>query len=102
LDWNAKNNQADRRKDGARKLAQMFANAHKDGKCKHLVICHSHGGNVALYAAADERMKGVSGIICMNTPFICALPRNFTPIFQAIGYVIALILCQLASWGWLW
>jgi pimeloyl-ACP methyl ester carboxylesterase len=41
---------------------------------KHYIIAHSHGGNVALYAA--ERAAQVDGVISLATPFFHASPRD--------------------------
>jgi hypothetical protein len=41
----------------------------------HFVIGHSHGGNVALSAAASPDLAGVH-IICLSTPILHAIPRR--------------------------
>ena len=45
---------------------------------KHVVIAHSHGGNVAL-SAIDAATAGrkIDAVICLATPFITARQRNF-------------------------
>ena len=103
--WGGRNRQVDRRK-GGQVLAESLGDpdSTKKGR-KHFVVCHSHGGNVALYAAADKGVeKNLSGIVCMNTPFICALPRNFRPLFVALAFVLLLalsgILDQLGGMLW--
>ena len=41
------------------------------------VICHSHGGNVALYAAGHlKEGERLTGIITLATPFIHCVPRD--------------------------
>jgi hypothetical protein len=85
--WKGRNRQIDRRA-GGRDLAQyLTASDDPAHRRKHFIICHSHGGNVALYATEDRRVETkVSGIICMNTPFICCVPQNFKFLYIAIGF----------------
>ncbi len=105
LEWGGKNRQADRKK-GGQILAESLSYPDLPMKDrKHFIICHSHGGNVALYATANKILEeNVSGIVCMNTPFICALPRNFRPLFFALIAVVLLalsgILEQLGAMIW--
>lgn len=43
----------------------------------HIVIGHSHGGNVALYAIKDTRLADkIGGVICLSTPFLHATRRE--------------------------
>ena len=58
----------------------------------HLVIAHSHGGTVAFYALreADVRAR-LSGVICLNTPFLAVLRRNVRPLTTVVMLVSALV-----------
>jgi hypothetical protein len=57
-----------------RKLCGDYPNAH------HAIIAHSHGGNVALAALADEELAGkMLGIVTLGTPFLSA--QVITPDF---------------------
>ena len=70
-------------------------------RARVFLVAHSHGGNVALYAAnATESTGVVHGIICMGTPFINLEPRmidNDLPLFASIdaltGGAWAALLC---------
>jgi hypothetical protein len=70
---------------------------------KHFIIAHSHGGNVALYAA--ERTQ-VDGIVCLATPFIHAAARDESLIgMKAIqrglfGMACLVIIATVAPLGW--
>ena len=45
---------------------------------RHIVIGHSHGGNVVLKALEDSTIsEHVEAVVCMSTPFIVARPREF-------------------------
>jgi|SRR4051794_21848048 pimeloyl-ACP methyl ester carboxylesterase len=56
----------------------------------HIVICHSHGGNVALYALRQKEIAArLAGIVCLNTPFVSVLRRNAWPLTAVTSYVAA-------------
>jgi len=71
----------------------------------HFVVAHSHGGNIALYSAQDERVRaGLAGIACLSTPFLHVRRRALGPIsggqlFAAMGigllYLFAALLQAL-------
>jgi len=43
----------------------------------HIVIAHSHGGNVTLMALGDSNLRErIAGVACLATPFIAARDRN--------------------------
>lgn len=63
---------------------------------KHIVITHSHGGNVALYALKDRELRSrVGGVVTMATPFILVAPRRLEWLawITAIGAAV-----NLAFW----
>jgi hypothetical protein len=38
---------------------------------KHYVVCHSHGGNVLLYALRGQPLQDrLNGLVCLSTPFL--------------------------------
>jgi hypothetical protein len=44
---------------------------------RHVIIAHSHGGNVALYALRDRALRErIAGLVCLATPFINTKPRR--------------------------
>jgi len=89
LEWGGKNRQADRVKGGRTLAKSLYRPDLPESNRKHFIICHSHGGNVALYATAEKKLEqNVSGIVCMNTPFICALPRNFKPLLVVLNVAL--------------
>lgn len=49
----------------------------------HVVIAHSHGGNVAV-RALDGDVRAIKGVICLNTPFFSVLSRD-AGIFENIA-----------------
>ena len=45
---------------------------------KHVIVAHSHGGNVALYALNDEKTASkISGLVTLATPFLVCKPKRF-------------------------
>ena len=79
--WTGQNLEAARRNaacEFSRKLAVALDNA-KDA-C-HVIIAHSHGGNVALWALGSldaERRDRVAGLATMATPFLYFAPRELS------------------------
>lgn len=44
---------------------------------RHIVMGHSHGGNVTLYALNDALVGGrITGVVCLATPFLICTPKN--------------------------
>jgi len=65
------------RYDAGQKLGKLLWQLRKQHpRAGILVIAHSHGGNVALYAA--RHAPHLAGIILMGTPFISVSPRDLT------------------------
>jgi hypothetical protein len=79
-------------------------------EARHYVVAHSHGGNVALYAASLLQKRKLSGIACLATPFLQARPRDITTfagqslrdtvgvLFATVAFFVAIALG--ASWPW--
>lgn len=50
----------------------------RDSQAKHVLIAHSHGGNIALYAMREPNVQQcVNGLVCLSTPFIQISPRQW-------------------------
>jgi hypothetical protein len=77
FNWSGGNSHDDRLL-AARSLASELRTRCADmPDAKHFVVAHSHGGNVALYALRDvELQRGMTGLICLATPFISIEARN--------------------------
>lgn len=76
--WSGENSFA-ARADAAEKLRALLDQAVESSpNDRHVVIAHSHGGNVALCAIeAEATGRQIDAVICLATPFITARPRNF-------------------------
>lgn len=69
----------------------------RDTLAVQYVVTHSHGGNVALYAAKDQYVRAMlAGIICLATPFVHVRRRNWG---QLVGKWTLMFLGAIASAG---
>ena len=90
--WSGANRNADRIEAGKKLADALNENLASYPDAAHFVIAHSHGGNLALYALHDLRLQErLSGIICMNTPFLSATRRDAEQLFFGLGvlFIIA-------------
>lgn len=98
FEWSGGNSHRDR-VAAADELADHLAslmNQHK--AASHLVIAHSHGGNVALGALGQDKVKDkVEALICLNTPFLHCMPRN---LIALMAVLIALNPIALLALAW--
>jgi hypothetical protein len=74
--WSGRNNEVGRFEAAKRlkvRLEKQFA-SYPDAE--HHIVCHSHGGNVALQAISWlESGRTIDGLICLSVPFIHASVR---------------------------
>ena len=63
-------------------------------KSQHVIVAHSHGGNVALYALRQLARPEIS-LVALATPFIEATPRSIRGHLDMIGKVLPYVI------GWL-
>lgn len=65
----------------------------------HVVVAHSHAGNVVAYAARDPDVDArLAGVVTMATPFIVARKRNLGHVGFAIGQALVLWLVLALYW----
>jgi len=82
FEWSGANTHAARLKAGV-ELATLVAEGSRSS-AGHILIGHSHGGNVALYAAGHlEGVAPVAAVVCLSTPFWRIEPRPFLRSSQA-------------------
>ena len=70
---------------------------------RHVVVAHSHGGNVALYALHGDTIRTrLHGVVCVSTPFISIIDRAgwLVPAFIALLYVSAVLAIAVAIGVW--
>src|ERR1041384_1512570 len=70
LSWSGKNTHAARR-EAAERLADDLESCRRDRLDSPIVLIgHSHGGNVIIYAAARKSVREeISALVCLATPF---------------------------------
>lgn len=105
FNWRGRNSVTER-VAGARALREHLATAIDcDPQSEHLIVAHSHGGNVALDAVRAltpiERQR-VAGVVCLATPFLHTEPRamagrrtlnaGIESVFFAVSLVTAVFL----------
>ena len=91
-------NQVSARMKGVRALIRALRSsirAHPDAR--HVVIAHSHGGNVALRALrARWLQRRVAGLVCLSTPFLVARHREIGENAQSVLIAAINLLVTLA------
>lgn len=77
--WSGRNSHVDR-EAAAHALRLELANSlARAPRATHVLIAHSHGGNVALRAAATPALAEVTnfgGVVCLSTPVLFHVSRN--------------------------
>ena len=75
--WSGCNSHSERQKAALELREQLAAQVAAYPKAKHSIVAHSHGGNVALYALADQGLQyHVRAVACLNTPFLVPMRRG--------------------------
>ena len=107
--WSGRNSAAARRRAAARLAQKLALRMQQYPHARHYIVCHSHGGAVALRAvAADDILEKIDGVVCLATPFLIARQRDLgrDPIEYLSGAVLALSSSQqqgrvasLPGWG---
>lgn len=86
--WSGNNSHQARLQAGLELAEHLKEQVARHPKARHVLICHSHGGNVALYALRKGKLRRrIHSVVCLATPFIHCSPRNFTIGLQSIGLV---------------
>ena len=89
--WTGANRQADRVL-AVEKLRRRLTNQFKTSKnVRHFVVAHSHGGNIALTTAlAPEIGSRLSGVVCLNTPFLVTVERTLLYLMVTLVFLALL------------
>ncbi|MEM7194312.1 MAG: alpha/beta hydrolase [Pseudomonadota bacterium] len=97
--WSGRNRNRDRIHAAERLKKRLERQSRLYPNAKKIVIGHSHGGNVAIRAAAEfDSGRNLLAVVGMNTPWICATRRNTLQLsfFLGIFSFIALELWLLS------
>ncbi|MDB6105243.1 MAG: hypothetical protein JWO52_5242 [Gammaproteobacteria bacterium] len=106
FEWSAKNS-ADQRLSSAEALAAHIHDLRSKFPAARLhVIAHSHGGNIAFYAARNARIAAaINSVACLATPFLHAMPRKLGhSLGSKLEYLIsiAVLAIIILIWSWIW
>lgn len=104
FNWNGKNVHEDRFSESEKlrgKLKEVNTN-YKDHR--KIIIAHSHGGNLALYALRDPEIGNSYELITLATPFLNYRARNFASSMEThkflltafFGLFTTVLTCMLA------
>lgn len=75
--WNGRNDHTARVEAGIN-LGKRVLELNSNRLQEVIIVAHSHGGNVALYALKNSEVRSrVTKIVFMGTPFLSILPINF-------------------------
>lgn len=110
--WSGRNNLFDRTIASRRLSVQIRKVKKRFPDAKHVIVAHSHAGNIALMTLKDLEDPGdVAGIACLSTPFfhvnIRGKPDDVAKALgDAVGFfsiLLAIIIQKLLglSFGWL-
>jgi alpha/beta hydrolase family protein len=76
FNWSGRNNHPSRHQASLQLGAKLREQA-LNPNAKLILVCHSHGGNIALYALRDPELRqAVAGVVCLATPFFVASERS--------------------------
>lgn len=91
--WSGDNNHQARFSGAKDLVAQVSSTIAEYPHCRHFVVAHSHGGNLALAAQGDWSIKGkLSGIVTLGTPFISCAGRDLDSAIDSAFTTLAIIL----------
>ncbi len=98
FEWSGGNSHAARLNAG-RELSDFIKECVVSKAGRFVLIAHSHGGNVALYALQDKLARDrVSAVVCMGTPFLnCALRDQSAPKVRGFLIVVIAVYCSSRS-----
>ena len=116
FEWGGWNNHASRYRASRRLIDQLKGTPERKGTfeqfpdAKHYLICHSHGGNVAMYALNDGGFGDkIAGVVSLATPFLIARKRDLGGktsehlgvlflVLAILGYAVLDTLSFWSSW----
>ncbi|HEV7660376.1 MAG TPA: hypothetical protein VGO55_11075 [Allosphingosinicella sp.] len=96
--WSGRNSHRARLAAGAELQQILVDTAAETPDAPLLLIAHSHGGNVALYALGQSPVSHrVFGLVCLATPFIACQARELSSLFSYLRWSLPLAAGFLAA-----
>jgi hypothetical protein len=101
--WSGQNRHSARLRGGECLAKKLITKGPKSVGEKRVLIGHSHGGNVIMYAlkalAKAGQLDLVDGVVCLATPHITVKGRNLKPGLTAIGALVGFVLAAVYAVG---
>ncbi len=99
FEWSGRNSHTHRLHAGEELSKYLRTEFEGAPQSRHVVIAHSHGGNVALYALQDDQLRArIDGLVCLATPFLQVRPRRLPRgLFVIAGLYLVLALFVLVA-----
>ena len=89
-----------RRGPGMRRFLRERLREHPDSR--HLIVAHSHGGNVALYGLRRRKSRpSLAGLVCLGTPFLHFTAGDLNQVAKRNAWragSVGMIAIGLGSW----
>jgi hypothetical protein len=93
--WSGRNSHAERDKAAGDLKSFLDKGLIRFPKAKHYLVCHSHGGNVAMLALQDETLQvqeEIAGVACLATPFLVVNDRPLDlSVFKGFFFILFVI-----------
>jgi hypothetical protein len=103
FNWSGRNSFSGRSKAAIELLSYLREGIEQNPSSKQVIIAHSHGGNIVLYALRDDDKvrRRIHRVVCLSTPFIIALRRDFgeninlqtRSLAMASRLIVAILIC---------
>jgi hypothetical protein len=91
FEWSVANTFRARRRASAELARTLVGILREHPNAAHLVVAHSHGGNVALRALTPELMRALAGVACLATPVLVGRARRFDPVLGRIFHWVGVL-----------
>jgi alpha-beta hydrolase superfamily lysophospholipase len=96
--WSGRNWERDRKRKAQELVGELRAVWENTPNGDRFLVCHSHGGNIGIQAAAMMQEE-LTGVVCLNTPFISVISQNVIWRLATLGLVLIFApLLFLMSW----
>jgi hypothetical protein len=100
--WSGRNSASARERAAEELAAQLRQRLSEYPSAQHVLIGHSHGGNVALKAVMIANLSDAVRVVCLSTPFFNVTPRNYGGTRETAAIFTGLGLCVTATWVYLY
>jgi hypothetical protein len=103
--WSGKNSLQAREAATSKLRAEVNQRVAQFPGSAHVIIAHSHGGNIALRAISEGGLHRRVGLVCLSTPFLNVRRRNIPAIAQkllelgVLAILAALLALPLERWS---